>query len=146
MASLLFAPNDVEAFHVYRKRILLKVPLDLLLIEPIRETTPSVSLEDSSKENSEEETQERSNNESEHSDHQSQNGGGNKNEVLKKEKVRTTEEIVEQTTTNKQEEVHSTSTQLAKTTVIDLEKEWEHFNKKLHTDEKTPEIQTPKKA
>jgi len=28
----------------------------------------------------------------------------------------------------------------------DLENEWEHFNKKLHTDEKTSEIQTPKQA
>lgn len=51
MASLLLTSVDVEAFHVYRKKRLLKVPLDLLQIEPIRELTPSVSLEGSSKEN-----------------------------------------------------------------------------------------------
>ena len=74
MASIIFASYDVEAFHVYIKRRL-KVPLDLLHIEPIREPTPSVSLEDISKCNSEEDTQERSTHESEHSEHQSQNGG-----------------------------------------------------------------------
>ena len=72
MASLLFAPDDVEAFHVYIKRRLNKVPLDLLHIEPIREPTPSVSLEDNSKENFKEnskaETQKRSTHELEHSE------------------------------------------------------------------------------
>ena len=29
MASLIFTPDDVKAFHVYIKMILLKVPLDL---------------------------------------------------------------------------------------------------------------------
>jgi len=59
---------------VYRNKRLLKVPLDLLQIEPIREPTPSISLEGSSKENSEEETQEKSTHESEHSEQKSQNG------------------------------------------------------------------------
>ena len=72
MASLIFAPDDVEAFHVYKNMRLNKVQLDLLQIEQISEPTPSVSLEDSSKENSEEnsevETQERSTHESEHSE------------------------------------------------------------------------------
>jgi len=40
MASLVFTPYDVKYFHVYRKRRLLKVPLDLLQIEPLREPTP----------------------------------------------------------------------------------------------------------
>ena len=48
----LFDPEELEAFHEYRERRLLKVPLDLLHIEPIREPTPSVSLEGSFKENS----------------------------------------------------------------------------------------------
>lgn len=52
MASLLFAPNGLEAFREYRKRRLSKVPLDLLEVEPIREPTPSVSLEESSRGNS----------------------------------------------------------------------------------------------
>ena len=52
ISSLLFAPDDLEAFREYRERILLKVPLDLLQIEPIREPTPSVSLEVRSKGNS----------------------------------------------------------------------------------------------
>jgi len=60
MESLLFSPDDVESFHVYIKRRLFKVPLDLLQIEPIRDPTPSVSLEEGSKENSEAETQDRS--------------------------------------------------------------------------------------
>lgn len=49
MESLLLTLEDVKDFHVYRKKRLLKVPLDLLQIEPIREPTPSVSLEGSSK-------------------------------------------------------------------------------------------------
>ena len=49
MALLIFTLDDVKSFHVYIKRILLKVPLDLLQIEPIREPTPSISLEGNSK-------------------------------------------------------------------------------------------------
>lgn len=55
-ASVLLAPDDLRDFHVYRVKILLNVPLDILQIEPIREPTPSESLEDNSKENSIEET------------------------------------------------------------------------------------------
>ena len=71
MASLLFAPNDLEVFREYRERRLLKFPLDVLQIEPIREPTPSVSLEESSRENSKEnfeaKSQEKSTHESKHS-------------------------------------------------------------------------------
>lgn len=56
LASLQLIPYDINAFHVYRNKRLLKVPLDLLQIEPIRELTPSVSLDGSSEENSNEET------------------------------------------------------------------------------------------
>lgn len=68
MASLVLTPDDINDFHVYKEKGLLKVPLDLLQIEPIREPTPSISLEGSSKENSKEETQGRSMHESEHSE------------------------------------------------------------------------------
>lgn len=78
MASLLFDPEDLEDFHEYRERRLLKVPLDQLQIEPIREPTPSVSLQESSKENSkddsEAESQEKSTKESEKSEQQLKNG------------------------------------------------------------------------
>lgn len=59
LASLQLSPDDINAFHVYRNKILLNVTLDLLQIEPIREITPSVSLEGSSKENFDEEMQEK---------------------------------------------------------------------------------------
>ena len=52
MSSLIFVPEELEALHEYRERILSKVPLDQLLIEPIREPTPCISLEVSSRENS----------------------------------------------------------------------------------------------
>ena len=45
MEQLLFDCEDLEAFHEYRERRLLKVPLDQLFIQPIREPTSSVSLE-----------------------------------------------------------------------------------------------------
>jgi len=74
MESLPFAPNDLEAFYEYRERRLLKVPLDLLQIEPIREPTPCLSLEESSRGNSKEdskaESQEKYTYESEHSEQQ----------------------------------------------------------------------------
>lgn len=75
MASLLFDPRDLEAFHECREMRLLKVPLDQLLIEPIREPTPSVSLEGSYKQNSkvdsEAESQEKYTRDLEHSEQQS---------------------------------------------------------------------------
>jgi len=80
----LLTPDDLRAFHVYSEKRLLKVPWDLLWIEPIREPTPNVSLENTSKENYEEETQERSTHELKHLEQQSQNGGGNTNKDLRR--------------------------------------------------------------
>jgi len=45
MAQFIFDHEDLETFYEYKERRLTKVPLDKLLIEPIREPTPSVSLE-----------------------------------------------------------------------------------------------------
>ena len=50
MAQLLFDREDLENVYSYRERRLSKVPLDQLLIEPIREPTPSVTIEGDSKE------------------------------------------------------------------------------------------------
>lgn len=52
MAQLLFDQEDLEEFYSYREIRLAMVPLDQLLIEPIREPTPSVTIEGDSKENS----------------------------------------------------------------------------------------------
>ena len=52
MEQLLSNREDLENFYNYRERRLSKVPLDQLLIEPIREPTPSVGLEGDSKGNS----------------------------------------------------------------------------------------------
>ena len=52
MESLIFDLQELESFHEYKERRLLKVPLDQLQIEPIREPTPSISLEENSKDNS----------------------------------------------------------------------------------------------
>ena len=50
MAQILLDREDLETFYSYREKRLSKVPLDQLLIEPIREPTPSVSIEGDSKE------------------------------------------------------------------------------------------------
>lgn len=60
LASLLFSPDDLEAFHDYKERILLQVPFDPLQVEPIREPTPTVSLDESSRENSKENSEAKS--------------------------------------------------------------------------------------
>jgi len=52
MEQLLFDHEDLEKFYNYKERRLAMVPLDQLLIEPIREPTPSVTIEGDSKENS----------------------------------------------------------------------------------------------
>lgn len=52
MAQLLFHHEDLETFYKYGERMLKMVPLDQLLIEPIREPTLIVSIEGDSKENS----------------------------------------------------------------------------------------------
>ena len=51
MAQLLFDREYLETFYEYREKTLTKVSLDQLLIEPIREPTPSASLEGDFKEN-----------------------------------------------------------------------------------------------
>lgn len=98
MASLLFSQDDLEAFHAYRERRLLMVPLDLLLIETIREPTVSVGFEESSrgnlKEDSKAESHENSTHESKHLEKQSQNGG-NKNKNSEWDTTRTIEKAVE---------------------------------------------------
>jgi len=114
---------------VYRNKILLKVPLDLLQIEPIREPTPSVRLERSSKDD--EETQEKLTHKLEQSKQQSENEKASPNKYSKKDTGENTEETVEQASTKKQTEVGSTSTQSRKVPVIELDKEWYKFNKKL---------------
>lgn len=113
------------------------------MIEPIREPTPSVSLEGDSKENSKidsrEESQEKHTKESKKS---SQNGK-NRSRKLEKDIVQSTKKTAEQTSASKQVEIHSTSTQPIKPLVIDLEEEWDKFNKRLHIEEQMPELQTP---
>lgn len=52
MPQLLLDHEDLEKFYSYRERMLTMVPLDQLLIEPIREPTPSMTIEGNSKENS----------------------------------------------------------------------------------------------
>lgn len=97
MAQLLFDREDLETFYEYRERMITKVPLDQTFIEPIRDPTPSVSLEGDSKENyktdSGVESQEKSTKESEKS---SQNGK-NKSRESEKDTTQSTEKKVEQT-------------------------------------------------
>ena len=57
--------------------------------------------------------------------------------------TQSTENIVEQTSAKKQAEIHSTSTQPIKPLVIDLDEEWEKFNKNIHAEEQFLELQTP---
>lgn len=101
MAQLLSDCEDLETFYEYKERRLTKVPLDQLLIEPIRESTPSVSLErdskESSKTDSRAESQEKSTRESEKS---SQNGKSRSRE-LEKDTTQSTENTAEQTLASK---------------------------------------------
>ena len=136
MAQLLFDYEDLENFYSYREKRLSKVPLDQLLIEPIRKPTPSVIIEGDSKENSKTDSREESQEKS------SQNGKSRSRE-LEKDTTQSTEKIVEQTSTSKQNEIHATSTPRIKPLVIDLEEEWDNFNKILSTEEQTLELQTP---
>lgn len=50
--QIVFDQESLQNFDNYRKQRLSKVPLDQLLIEPIREPTPSVSISEGSKEKS----------------------------------------------------------------------------------------------
>ena len=50
---------DLNRFHIYKNKILTRVPLDLLQIEEIREPTPSMSLEENSDHNSDQESPEK---------------------------------------------------------------------------------------
>lgn len=52
MEQILFDKEGLQNFENYRKQRLSKVPLDQLLIEPIRDPTPSVSISEDSKEKS----------------------------------------------------------------------------------------------
>jgi len=64
MAQISFDQEDLENLYSYREKRLAMVPFDQLLIEPIRESTPSVSIDGDSKEkskpNSKEESREKS--------------------------------------------------------------------------------------
>ena len=51
-ARIVFDQENLQKFDNYKKQRLSKVPLDQLLIEPIREPTPSVSISEGSKEKS----------------------------------------------------------------------------------------------
>lgn len=46
LASLQLIPDDINYFHVHSNKRFLNVPLDLLQIEPIRELTLSIILEE----------------------------------------------------------------------------------------------------
>jgi len=143
VAQLLFVCEDHETFYEYKERRLTKVPLDQLLIEPITKPTPIVSIEGDSKENSKtdsgEESQEKSTRESEKS---SRNGKRRRTES-KKDTTQYTKNTIEQTSASKQAKIHATSTQLIKTLVIDLEEEWDNFNKRLQIEEQTLELRSP---
>jgi len=143
MEQLLSNREDLENFYNYRERRLSKVPLDQLFIEPIREPTPSVSIEGDSKENSKtdsgEEFQKKSTRELEKS---LQNGKSRSRESIK-DTTQSTQKIVEETSVSKQAGTYATSTQPIKSLVIDLEEEWDNFNKILSTEEQTLELQTP---
>ena len=52
MAQILFDQEYLQTFDNYRKRRLSKVPLDQLLIEPVRDPTPSANIGGDSKEKS----------------------------------------------------------------------------------------------
>ena len=101
MAQLLFDHKDLEKFYSYRERRLSKVPFDQLLIEPIREPTPSVRIEGDSKENSKTdfgaESQEKSTRESQRS---SQNGKSRSMESVK-DTTQSTQKIAEETSASK---------------------------------------------
>lgn len=48
VAQMQFSPEEFQQFKIYRERRIASIPLEKLRLEPIRESTPSVSLHGSS--------------------------------------------------------------------------------------------------
>ena len=84
MASNKLSVADIKYFHEYINKRLETVPLDLLLIEDVREPNPSISLDDEEKDMSEDESQEKSIQDSNHSQHKSQSSNHYDNEYESK--------------------------------------------------------------
>ena len=117
--------------------------MDQLLIEPIRVTTPSVTIEGDSKENSKSDSGVESQEKSIGELQQSLQNGKNRSMKSVKDTTQSTQKIAEETSVSKQAEIPATSVQPIKPLVIDLEEEWNNFNKSLNTEEQTPKLQTP---
>jgi len=133
MEQILFDREGLETFYSYIENRLSKVPLDQLLIEPIREPTPSASKDGDFKEKSK------------------TNSGKGSEKSLENKKSRNRESIQdttqsaaktdEQTSTIKHTKTHTPYIHLIKPRVINLEEEWDNFNKKLNIEEQAPETQ-----
>jgi len=101
MAQLFFDREDVETFYEYRERRLKKVPLDQLLIEPIRDPTLSVSIEDDSTENSKTDSGVESQEKPTRESHKSSQNGKSRSGESEKDTTQSTEKTTEQTSASK---------------------------------------------
>lgn len=121
MAQLLFDHEYLEKLYSYRERRLAKVPLDQLLIKPIREPTSSATVEGDSKENSKIDSGVESQDKSTRESQQSSLNGKIRSMESVKDTTKSTQKIVEETSASKQAEILTTSAQPIKAMVIDLE-------------------------
>lgn len=137
-SKIVFDQEGLQNFDKYRKQRLSKVPLDQLLIEPIREPTPSVSISEDSKEKSKTSSEKES---AEKSRDQSKSAHSKSEESIK-DTTQSTAKADQQALSPKQAEVPTPLTKQINPLVIDLEGEWEDINKILNTEEQSTEPST----
>ena len=129
------SPPDFQQFKLYRERILIPIPLDNLRLEPVREQTPSVSLNGSS---STSKSKSKSDRDSEHSN--KSNGKEDKMEESIKDSAQSKELSQQQILTSQQTNPPPTNVQQQPIT-IELDKEWETFNQLINVEGQN--VQTP---
>ena len=120
MARIQFDQEELQTFYIYIKQRLSKVPLNQLFIKSPREPNPSVSISGNSKQKSKSSDQSKS----EHS----------RSEGSVKDIAQSKEKHGQQVLSPKQAK---TPTNFTKPIVVDLEGEWENFNKVINTEEQS---------
>jgi len=135
MAQILFDQEGLQTFDSYRRERLSKIPLDQLLIEPEREPMPSVSIRGDSKGKSKTSSKKESAEKSGDKSKRTSENEPNKSEESIKDTSRSLAKFDQQTLFQKKVEFSTPLTEQAKPPVIDLEKEWDSFNKTLNTEE-----------
>jgi len=129
MAQILFDQECLQEFDNYMIRRLSRVPLDQLIIEPMRDPTLSASIDGDSKEKSKENSRNESIEKYVNRFEKTSKNQHNKSEELIKYIAQSIAKSDQQSSLVKQVEASTSLTKQAKLLVIDLEEEWENFNR-----------------